>query len=46
MREVGRLRPDRRAVVAVCIDACLRLREEPPYFTDDDIRRAREELRR
>jgi hypothetical protein len=24
----------------------LRLREEPPYFTDDDIRRAREELRR
>jgi hypothetical protein len=23
----------------------LRLREEPPYFTDEDIRKAREELR-
>jgi hypothetical protein len=24
----------------------MRLRDEPPYFTDEDIRRAREELRR
>lgn len=24
----------------------LRLREEPPYFTDEDIRKAREELRK
>ena len=23
----------------------MRLRDEPPYFTDEDIRRAREELR-
>ncbi len=26
--------------------AALRLRDEPPYFTDEDVRRAREELRR
>jgi hypothetical protein len=27
------------------VDEVLRLREEPPYFTDDDIRKARQELR-
>jgi hypothetical protein len=27
------------------VEAVLRVRNEPPYFTDDEIRRAREELR-
>jgi hypothetical protein len=27
------------------VDEVLHLRDEPPYFTDEDIRRAREELR-
>jgi hypothetical protein len=28
------------------VDEVLRLREEPPYATDDEIRRIREELRK
>jgi len=28
------------------VEEVLRVREEPPYFTDEDIRKAREELRR
>jgi hypothetical protein len=27
------------------VDEVLRLRQEPPYFTDEDIRKVREELR-
>ena len=27
------------------VEEVMRLRDEPPYFTDEDIRRAREELR-
>jgi hypothetical protein len=27
------------------VEEVLRLRDEPPYFTDEDIRKAREELR-
>ena len=28
------------------VDEVLRVREEPPYFTDEDIRRVREEFRK
>ena len=28
------------------VEEVLRMRDEPPYFPDEDIRRAREELRR
>ena len=28
------------------VDEILRLRREPPYFTDEDIRKVREELRK
>ena len=28
------------------VEEVLRVRQEPPYFTDEDIRKAREELRR